>query len=310
MSNPLVTVIIPVYNVEEFLPQCLNSIVEQTYNNIEIIAIDDGSTDNSLEILRRYELDYSNIKIISRKNSGPSNTRNAGIDEAKGKYIYFLDSDDYILPNLFEKLIQLMEEKNLDLIRFGVEPFVDGIEFELDTKQYDFRENFEKGKVYGKNELLAVNLNAFSAIVYAYIIKRELLTKNRIKFKPGILHEDELFTLEVFLNAHLAMYEENFYYKRRYRENSIMTSQDSQKIRKSFDSYCILIEEMNKLLEKYSDILEVTLIKKRILSVYIGLIYKKIDKKYKKRKLSEIKGVNKIDHLYYTLKYNVKSLLR
>src|SRR5690625_1653273 len=118
MNNTLISVIIPVYNVENYLVECMKSVVNQTYENIEIIAIDDGSTDNSLKILEDFALRNDNLTIVSQENSGQSVARNKGIKKAQGKYIYFLDSDDYILPQTFEQLINTLEENKLDLIRF------------------------------------------------------------------------------------------------------------------------------------------------------------------------------------------------
>lgn len=116
--NIKVSIIIPIYNVEKYLRQCLDSAVNQTLSNIEIILINDGSTDNSSCIAREYSLNYSFIKLIEQKNSGQSIARNKGIDAANGKYIYFLDSDDYIEINAIENLYKEAERNNLDLVLF------------------------------------------------------------------------------------------------------------------------------------------------------------------------------------------------
>ena len=97
-----VSIVIPVYNVEKYLKQCLESVVNQTLDKIEVICINDGSTDNSLNILKEYEKKYNNIIIIDQENKGPGFARNIGMKRASGKYIYFLDSDDYIELNAME----------------------------------------------------------------------------------------------------------------------------------------------------------------------------------------------------------------
>ncbi|MCM3023157.1 glycosyltransferase [Heyndrickxia ginsengihumi] len=310
MGDSLVSVIIPVFNTELYLEECLNSIINQTYKNIEIIVINDGSTDNSLKLLEEYASKHSNIKVISQRNSGNSVARNKGIEESNGKYIYFLDSDDFLLPQAFENLIEKMEKYDLDLIRFSAEPFLDGIDININKKLYDFKEYFKNGRVYEKKEFLSKNLKAFSSSPCLFIVKKDILKDNKLQFKPGILHEDELFTLELFLNINYAMYDTNFYYRRRYRKDSIMTSKNMDKVKKSFDSYHIVAIEMNKLLDRYTSRAESKLIKRRILAVYNTLLNKKIDETYKKNSLSKIKGVSCKSRCYYFLKYRVKKILR
>lgn len=309
MDAPLVSVIIPVYNTEQYLVECLDSIINQTYKNIEIIAINDGSTDRSLNILQRYASIYPNIKLISQKNQGNSVARNIGIDVSKGKYIYFIDSDDFILPETLSNLIGIMEYYNVDLVRFAAEPFQDGINYKFNRKMYDFQKYFKKEKVYTKEEFLLKNLRAFSPSPCLYLVRRELLINNNLRFYPGIKHEDELFTLELFLNAKLAMYDSNFYYKRRYRKNSIMTSEGIDKLKYSFDSYVTVVEQMNKLLIKYNTPIEIRLIKNRMLHIYNLLLNSKVNDEYKKNFLLNINGISRGARYYYSLKYEVKKLL-
>src|SRR5690625_1025481 len=264
MRNALISVIITVYNVEDYLEEYIDSVINQTYENIEIIAINDGSSDNSLRILESYTLKNNNLTIISQENSGQSVARNKGINIANGKYIYFLDSDDYILSDTFKHTIKTMEENDLDLIRFAAAPFVEKIDMKLDNNKYDLSNLFEQNKIYRKEGFLKQNSLKFLPSPVLYIIKKEVLTDNNIFFKPGIVHEDELFTLEVFLNTNSMMYKSNYYYQRRYRLNSTMTNKSIESRVKSFDSRCIILNELNKLLISYTNKLEVRLINKRI----------------------------------------------
>ena len=103
-QKPLVSVIVPVYNVEKYLEECLDSIINQTLEDIEIICVNDGSTDNSLKILKKYAKKDNRIKIINQKNCGLGCARNSGLNQSQGDYIFFLDSDDYLNPNILEKL--------------------------------------------------------------------------------------------------------------------------------------------------------------------------------------------------------------
>ncbi|MBQ8784417.1 MAG: glycosyltransferase family 2 protein [Alphaproteobacteria bacterium] len=111
-----VTVVIPVYNVEKYLEQCLDSVINQTYKDIEIICINDGSTDNSITILEKYALSDNRIKIISQTNQGISAARNAGIKVATGKYITFLDSDDFLSRDAIEKMVTAIENNYVDFV--------------------------------------------------------------------------------------------------------------------------------------------------------------------------------------------------
>ncbi|WP_195695126.1 glycosyltransferase family 2 protein [Priestia megaterium] len=292
MNEPLVTVIIPVYNVEEYLNECIESVLNQSYKNIEIIVINDGSTDKSLGIIEDYKEKNANIIVISQENSGQSFSRNIGIDLAKGDYVFFLDSDDYILPDTLSILIRKLEKNNLDLIRFAAQPFTDnGVTYI--GPEYNLKEYFDEHKIYSKNEHLSCCIKAFAATPCLYVVKREILIKNNIRFKNGIIHEDELFTLEVFVNANDIMYDSTQFYKRRYRNNSIMTSISQKKVRYSFDSYCVVINSMDELL-KNSDYEknEIRIIKHRMLITFRVLISLDIPIKYKYKALKNINGIS------------------
>lgn len=119
-SNPKVSIIIPVYNTEKYLSRCLNSLVKQTLHDIEIICINDGSEDNSLSILENYASSDERIVLIDQKNQGQSVARNRGIEIARGKYIGFVDSDDWVDDNYFEKLYCAAENNNCDIAVAGI----------------------------------------------------------------------------------------------------------------------------------------------------------------------------------------------
>ena len=113
--NSLISVIVPVYNVEKYLPQCLNSIINQTYKNIEVVLVDDGSTDDSGNICEEYKKNDERIIVVHQKNSGLSAARNVGIEISTGEYITFIDSDDYISPDYIENLYSALEQYSADI---------------------------------------------------------------------------------------------------------------------------------------------------------------------------------------------------
>lgn len=306
--SSLLTVIIPVYNAEDYLEECLNSVINQTYRYVEIIVVNDGSTDDSLMILNKYSTEYGNIKVISQENAGQSSARNRGIEHASGKYISFIDADDYILPNTFEELVGEIEDNYLDLIRFSAEPFTDNMKMNLNKKQYNFDAYFDSKKVYSKAQSLQLNNLYFSPSPVLFILKKDTLINNNIRFKPGIIHEDELFTVEIFLNVNNMMYKPSSFYKRRYRPSSTMTSKSILARKKSFDSKCVVLDELHNLFSHYNKKNEIALIKKRIRVITASLFnnYDEIDMKYK---MSHIPKRKKITFLfyYYRLKKTIKS---
>ncbi len=118
-QNPRISVIVPVYNVEQYLPRCVESILAQTYENLEILLVDDGTKDNSGAICDAYARQDARVKAIHKKNGGLSSARNAGIDAATGEYLSFVDSDDWIEPDMYEKMMALMEKYSVRLVCAG-----------------------------------------------------------------------------------------------------------------------------------------------------------------------------------------------
>ncbi len=220
-----VSVVIPVYNTEEYLREALDSIVNQTLKDIEIICVNDGSTDGSAEILGEYAKKDSRISIITQENKGLSCARNAGIMKAKGKYIYFMDSDDILEANTLEELIPVMEEKELDVFFFDGESFAEDPELITAYYQTAYKRSRAYDDVYEGAELLKLfrQENKYSQSACLQILKTSFLRNNDIYFIPGILHEDNAFTFSALLNAKRASHTNKVYFRRRLRDSSIMT---------------------------------------------------------------------------------------
>ena len=214
------TIVIPVYNVEKYLKECLDSAVNQNFSDFEIIAVNDGSTDNSLNILKKYEKKYENFKVIDQINQGLSGARNTGLKAAKGKYIYFLD-------------------------------------------------------------------NAYKQPIWLYVYRTEFLIENKLYFYHGLIHEDELYTVQALINAKNVLYIPRSLFFRRLRFNSIMTS----KIRKkNIDSLNIICKELYTLyLEKHNSLKDETNINliRKIREFYTISLFRMYDNNLTKNEVKE-----------------------
>lgn len=296
-SKALISIIIPVYNVEQYLKECLESILQQTYKNLEIIIINDGSTDGSKAIVTPYLKD-KRIKYIEQTNKGLSGARNKGLKNSTGKYVLFVDSDDYIEKNMIKEIIFLMETCNVDLVRFNADSFVEEVNENLNENNYNFSHRLEENKLY-EEESLDMNRRTFCSSVCLYMMTRELINNNQLTFHENIFHEDELFTTQVFLNTKKMMYKNVSYYHRRYRNDSIMTDISTEKKMLSFNSYIILFNELGEMLKsKTYNQKQKKFIKRQMISIYSGLKNSQINKKIKKNALKKINSITIKDKLF------------
>lgn len=216
------SIIIPIFNVEHYLNECLNSVCAQTLENIEIICIDDGSTDNSLNIVKEYSKKDDRIKLITQKNSGQATARNKGIKEAKGEYIAFVDSDDFIEPTMFEKLYTKSKDNNLDLAMCKIATYNNQTKEIKDNVWYYmlgiFRD-FEKD-IFNHKDTKEFTCN-IAVTPYNKIYKTSLLKENHILFPEGLIFEDEKFFYDVYLRAkRVSIVPEFLYYYRTNRKGS------------------------------------------------------------------------------------------
>lgn len=246
MSGNKITVIVPIYNVEEYLPRCIESIVNQTYANLEIILIDDGSTDTSLEIAKKYESKDKRIKVIAKENGGASSCRNLGIELANGDYITFVDSDDSIDVNAYCELMQLKQNKETDIILFGMRILTENNVNE-NIKDVAKEESFEGEEVL--NRFFCIDGKKMSTSSCNKLYKKELLKD--IRFVENYTGEDIYFNYQAFKKAKVIIETSAVYYNYYVRKGSVSYG----KIKKnSFD--CLIMwekvsqENSNKLFEK------------------------------------------------------------
>jgi glycosyltransferase involved in cell wall biosynthesis len=222
-KEPLLSVIIPVYNVEDYLREALDSVRNQSYKNVEFIVIDDGSTDSSGEILDEYQSNDDRFRVCHQENSGLSATRNRGLNEARGDIIYFFDSDDILIEGTFEKVIRLMMNTESQIVLFGIVLInKDGkkISDSLSNKRNEI-----KTPITGRDFIQkTIPTNRYGAVVQKYFIQKSFLIENNLTFEKGYIHEDESFTLEVLCLADRLTFLSEPMIKKRVRDNSIMSS--------------------------------------------------------------------------------------
>lgn len=247
-----VSIIIPVYNVEKYLAECLDSAIRQSHSNKEIIIINDGSTDNSAEIIAEFQRNYNNITVVTTKNQGLSLARNTGLEKANGDYIIFLDSDDWLEKETLASCLNAVKKHNADIVFFNAEAFADGVE-ESEVKKFNYARSSD---LYQKKitciklfENYIKNKNYIaSACLYMYKSK----TYKHVKFFPGIIHEDNLFTTQLLLSNvdAIATCLPDRFFHRRVRPGSIMTQAKSLK---HVEGYFKVAEELLKLPLTYRD---------------------------------------------------------
>ncbi|MGI1659317.1 MAG: glycosyltransferase [Desulfitobacterium sp.] len=220
--NPKISIVVPIYNVERHLDQCVGSIRDQTYSHLEIILVDDGSPDGCPEMCDDYAKQDSRIKVIHQINGGLSEARNSGLSVATGEYILFVDADDYIDLNACESLIDIMNKQKPDIVVGNVRRIEGSKVFEM-SHALDTQAKTIAGADFLKNELKTKTMHR---VVCPNLFKREFLLANQLEFKVGILHEDAQFTPRAFLRAKEVMGTNLTFYNYLIREGSITKKAD------------------------------------------------------------------------------------
>lgn len=224
MKKILISIIVPVYNVEKYLDECVQSLLNQTLREIEIILVDDGSTDRSGQMCDVYAKNDYRVRVIHQKNGGQSRARNIGIQEAKGKYILFVDSDDYIIKNACEKLIEYATISQADVV-WG-DP-INGWDVNRAKRFLSYK------KIATGEELLeeALNCNGYDIVPWLKLVRKEVFINNNMYFLEGCFYEDQEYTLKMFLIPKVKMYrvDFSFYYYRIGREGSTTNEHNLKK---------------------------------------------------------------------------------
>lgn len=293
----LLSIIVPVYNVEKYLERCVKSIINQTYSNIEIILVDDGSTDHSSKMCDDFKKDDNRIKVIHKENGGLSDARNCGLNYANGDYILYVDSDDYIDTDTCSRFAKAIEKiDNVDIITGNAILIENGKMSPMNHSNYA-NDNIVSSVDYLKNELK--NHTMYMA-AWLNLYKRDFLIKNNLYFKKGILHEDEELIPQVFLKANKISHIDFPFYFYEIREGSITQKKDLSKNAND------LFESLNSLEKKYNSIEDKelrVLLKDSLAEKYLNMF--QISKKNTKNKIVYDKDFVKRNA--YTRKNKIKS---
>lgn len=238
-----VSVIVPVYNVELYIEQCIVSILNQTLKNIEIIIINDGTLDRSIQNIEYLIRENSNIKLINKNNGGLSSARNEGIKYARGEYISFIDSDDYILEDFLEKLYNEAKKYDLDIVCGSHTRILDGKrKITKDRNKLLYTKNAISGEEFLYKQL---NLSDYRMEVWDDLYKRDFLIKNNLKFRDNLIYEDEEFTPNALLKAKRVKLIDNYGYMYRKIQTGITGKKPTIKNVNS------IITILNELKEKF-----------------------------------------------------------
>ncbi|MBO6273218.1 glycosyltransferase [bacterium] len=301
---PKVSVIIPVYNVEKYLRQCLDSVVNQTLQDIEIICVNDGSTDSSLQVLEEYAQNDFRIKIVNKSNSGYGASMNVGLNNATGEYIGIVEPDDFIGLDMYENFYKTAYENNLD--------FVKGYYYEycsLPIEKNELVANYDRNKICNRILKPIEYPETFvgGASIWSAIYKRDFLIKNNIRFleTPGASFQDTSFWIKVLFSAERGMFIDKAYnYYRIDNENSSVKS--NSKI------FCIC-DEMHELEKRYADNKEfITIINSLKLDKYswnYNRLNKQGQKQFKATYLKELTPIIKSNDYIpaLALEYSIKT---
>ncbi len=304
MSEPKISIIIPVYNVEKYLRECLDSCINQTLADIEIICVDDASPDNSIKILEEYQQQDSRIKIFRHeKNKNLGAARNTGLKNATGKYIWFIDSDDYIDKKACQILYDAIKEFDVDMLCFSALKFMDAEK----KRQFIYDKYYHQGvqinKIYHPKtnwkEIRFLNLNVSACM---YLTKRSVI--QNFRFREGVFHEDADFTPILLTSVISFCYIPYSAYFRRINPESITQTTMSQKRLKD---YITVAESLNNFVEKNK------INKHHFLYKYLNsLVFcaSRLCNEYTDIKPGNFDNLLKLQRKYYTLRQHLRKLLK
>lgn len=311
--KPIFSIIIPVYNTEKYILRCLESVNNQTYQNFEVIIIDDGSTDNSKLIVENYIKDKNTFTLESISNHGVSYARNIGINKASGKYITFLDSDDILSTKFLSYCYNFISDNKVDLLQTSIKEFLRENEI-LDCPSNKDNKSNKINNIDAIESLLSgINNNSIIPGPVAKIYSNEIIKHNRIKFNEEFnMFEDGIFNIEYLQhcnNIYISNYET--YYYRKSNIDSLTKKCDSNRLNQKIKQ----INYINSIIDKNIDKKSIYIFSFcTIISVFQGFIYHKKSKLDYSHRIKEIKKILKEEKIHDAISaltiFDVKSIYK
>lgn len=240
------SIIIPVYNVEKYVGRCIESCLKQDlpYDEYELLIVNDGSSDGSMEVVRQYAQRYDNIRIVEQKNAGPSVARNKGVQKARGKYIWFVDSDDDISANVLKKLVGFAVEQKLNVLCYDINVIKQGKPNFIYPNHFDNRNHFSSGIDYVAN---AATPSSACAALY----EKVFLMEKSLSFLTGISHEDYEFTPRAYCLAKRIAYINVPAYNYWVREGSRQTSTLPEVLAKKAKDWLVICDSLYRFTKEH-----------------------------------------------------------
>ncbi len=243
----MISIIVPIFNVEKELPRCIESIINQTYDDLEIVLVNDGSTDESQKICEEYADRDNRIRLINKANGGLSDARNYGIEHSIGEYLMLVDADDYIEKDACEKLIEGFCNDSIDFVVGALREIRSG------GTKYQKRTGIIAGRIYNARDFIieSINKNEWYAPAVLNLYKRKFIDKNGLRFAKGRFFEDLEMLPRLYLNANKICYIDYYFYNYIKRDNSITTSVNTpQKTEDAIQNYI----EWKRLFDSVEDV--------------------------------------------------------
>ena len=298
MNENIVSIIIPIYNAEKYLNNCINSVINQTYKQIEVLLINDGSTDSTIDILNEYQKKDKRVKVITQKNSGVSVARNNGIKHATGKYIMFIDSDDWIENTFVEQMVNKIKKENVDVVRCSY--YNEYNNYTEKENMYDLsNKRVSKEKIYNSSiqSHFLYNKKGLNNYIMLLIIKANVI-KNKIEFDKELYMMEDLYFYQQLLSSVNSIY---FFDKALYHYNktNISATRDVKRVEKNIFG----ILDTNKKLKDFFKAKKIHVLEPDLNACHINLIISYLDKLLKVKDYDTIK--NTILNLYQDKKFNI-----
>ena len=296
MEKIILSIIVPIYNIENYIEKCVESILSQKCKDYELILVNDGSTDNSLTIINKYKIN-NNIKILTKENGGLSSARNYGIKHAEGKYLMFIDGDDFLYDDeCLTKIVNSIKEEDSEVIQYKM------VQYFTPKNKYIFLPDLIESKSNNKLKVLK-ELNYSSQISVSAcdkVIKRKIIMENNLFFEDGLLSEDVLWSLKIYMHIkRIRLLNENIYVYRQQRQGSITTSKSNKNAN---DLYLIIKYWMNY--EYKSE--ETKKLYYNIISYWYLILRVKFTKKNYSKEMNDYFKANDKNMIGYCENYKVK----